>query len=173
MKNIVCLFVCLFAGSANANLLTNGDFSTGDISGWTLSGGEYSTVEAGVFREFDNSGWAILSQDIFTNSGVMYDISFDTFASQISGNDFAWAIDGGVLNYITTTTSWVTNTGTFTGTGGNTNVAFYMATDPGTGTWRLDNISVTAGESVPEPNALALLGLGLAGIAFSRKKKTT
>lgn len=171
MKKLFCLLLCLLAGSASANLITNGDFSTGDISGWTLSGGEYSAVEGGVFREYDNSGWAILSQDIFTTSGTLYNISFDTFATQIAGNDFAWAIDGGALNFIAATTSWITNIGAFTSTGGTTNVAFYMATDPGTGTWRLDNVSVTASASVPEPGMLALLGLGLVGIGLSRKNK--
>ena len=29
---------CLFVGTANANLLTNGSFETGDLSGWTISG---------------------------------------------------------------------------------------------------------------------------------------
>lgn len=168
-KIITYLFACLFAGFANANLITNGDFSTGDISGWTLTGGQYSQVQGGIFREYDNSGWAVLSQDIATDSGQAYDISFDTFASYISGNDFAWAIDG-VLNSIATTTEWVTNIGSFSAAGTSTNVAFYMATDPGTGTWRLDNISVTVA-SVAEPNTLILLALGLLMLGYSRKRK--
>jgi len=172
MKKLLCLIVCFFTASVNANLVTNGDFSTGDISGWSLSGGEFSEVETGFFREFDNSGWAILHQDIITASGQSYDISFDTYADVITGNEFAWAIDG-VLHYIDTTTSWVTNLGSFIGAGGTTNIAFYMATDPGTGTWRLDNISVTTAASVTEPRTFVLLGLGLAGLGFSRRQKST
>lgn len=168
-KIMTCLFACLFAGFANASLITNGNFSTGDISGWNLTGGEWSQVEGGVFREYDNSGWAVLSQNIVTDSGQAYNISFDTFASYIRGNDFAWAIDG-VLNSIAATTQWVTNTGSFSATGTGTNVALYMATDPGTGTWRLDNISVTAA-SVAEPSALILLALGLLMLGYSRKRK--
>ena len=169
VKIIVCLFICLFAGSANANLITNGDFSTGDLSGWTVTGGDVTSASEFLFRAYDNSGWGILSQDIVTTSGLLYDISFDTFASQIVGNDFAWVIDGGALNSITTTTSWVTNTGTFTATSGITNVAFYSATDSGTGTWRMDNVSVDT-SAVPEPSAIALMGLGLLGFVATRRK---
>lgn len=166
-KIFAYLFAFLFTGFANASLITNGDFATGDISGWNLTGGEWSQVESGVFREYDNSGWAVLSQDITTNTGQAYDLSFDTFASFIQGNDFAWTVDG-VLNSIATTTEWVTNTGSFSATDTTTNVAFYMATDPGTGTWRLDNVSVTA---VAEPSALILLAFGLLMLAYSRKRK--
>lgn len=35
MKKIVYLFVCLFVSSANATLINNGSFETGDFTGWT------------------------------------------------------------------------------------------------------------------------------------------
>lgn len=37
--------------------------------------------------------------------------------------------------------------------------------------WSIDNLQFDNATSVPEPATLALLGLGLAGIGFSRKKK--
>lgn len=170
MNKFIFLMTCLLSMSANANLISNGDFSTGDITGWDLSGGEYSQVQDGFFREYDNSGWAILSQDIVTVAGEDYAISFDTKASVVAGNDFAWAIDG-VLTGITTTTDWASSFGSFIGTGVTTNIAFYIATTSGSGTWFLDNISVTGPSvSVPAPASIALLGLGLAGFGFSRRK---
>ncbi len=41
----------------------------------------------------------------------------------------------------------------------------------GSGPFSLDNIVVNGSFSVPEPASIALLGLGLVGIGFSRKKK--
>ncbi|RQW89022.1 MAG: PEP-CTERM sorting domain-containing protein [Geobacter sp.] len=173
MKKLFVIFLVLFSvGTANANLINNGDFSTLDITGWTLTGGEYSQAGEGFFREFDNSGWAVLSQNIVTTAGMQYDLSFDTYADYVTGNEFAWSIDGGALNYITSTTSWITNYGTFSVASDITNVAFYMATDPGTGTWRVDNISVTASDPapVPEPTTFLLLGAGLVGMMVYRRK---
>ncbi|SIS45655.1 PEP-CTERM sorting domain-containing protein [Neptunomonas antarctica] len=171
MKRIICLLVCLLAGPANANLITNGDFTSGNTAGWTLTGGDYTDASSGYFTAYDNSGWGIISQDISTNAAYNYDLSFDTYAGQISGNQFAWAVDG-VMTTIATTTSWVTNTAMFAGTGAVTNVAFYYATGGGSGVWNMDNVSVTQGAAaVPEPASLALFGLSLAGLLWSRRKK--
>lgn len=39
---------CMLAGTANANLITNGSFETGNLSGWTIGGSQIAYVPAVV-----------------------------------------------------------------------------------------------------------------------------
>ena len=92
LLSIGVLFASLgLAHSANANLLTNPGFETGDLTGWTLTSvGDGVACAGGAGFEGASEGScalqlnggnrapdAILEQAFATVSGVTYDLSFD------------------------------------------------------------------------------------------------
>lgn len=86
--------VGLLAGSATANLIENGDFETGDLTGWTTAVGDVDVVSAGPFASAQgmDGNYALLGWNITdgkTRLGQEFDI---TGADQITVS-FDWAID--------------------------------------------------------------------------------
>ena len=246
MKKITKLLsaVCclLSAGMANASLITNGDFETGDFTGWTVGSTQSSPFQARVF----SSGYtAIARNDANTaNAWAIRNSSANYFsgnpATPISGHSafngfdgspgslyleqdflfsggassaelsFDWAVQSSCcvnrdlrnfsVNLLDSTDSLVSTIFDYTQPAGNQtawniqNESFdlsgifsplsagmytleFLIEIPqnytGAAQFAIDNISLDVESvSVPEPGLLALLGLGLAGIGFSRKKKS-
>ena len=214
MRKIVCLFVCLFVGSANAALIehiANGGFESGDLSGWNVvntgsgswqindgtfvpSGGSAHAPISGSFdavTEQGGAGFHNLFQDIllpgaFSSAILSWDDRIINAASAFSDPNQEWRVliedlAGNLISEV-----FSTNPGDTNQVGPNSrlfdltailqplvgqsvrvsfeeqdNLFFFNAS--------LDNVSFTT--TVPEPASLALLGLGLAGIGFVRKKK--
>jgi len=164
--------------NADANLITNGDFATGDITGWTavgdftfpatsvITGGtppQQSFLKAGPF-----SG-AELSQTFSTLAGQQYLISFDLQAESgtetgTSTTAFFSANFDGVGNIFSTTAktfNWMTFAFTETASSTSSTLSFDYINVPSF--YDLTNVSVTA---VPEPEIYAMMGVGLLLMAF-------
>jgi len=178
---------CLVAGAmllstasqAQINLLINGDFETGDFTGWTefgdpsFSGVDGSNPESGAFAAFfgpvgDTGG---ISQTITTVPGVGYHITFWLESEgDVNGNpapnffEFDW---GGVPELILTdapANPYTLYTFVLPATSTSTTLTFTFRNDPAF--WDFDTASV-----IPEPGSLALVALGGALVAFVRRRR--
>lgn len=178
-KIVMAALTALVMGSAHAVPVVNGGFEDG-LTGWTCvaDGGACSTGTQGepaiegvsYFWGFDNARPAgVLEQILATATGGLYEISF-VFNTNGPVPPNALSISVGDLgaSLALVPGSWTTYTGTFTALSDSTALDFLFATEGGTGTVWIDNVVVSA---VPEPSVLALLGLGLAGFAASRRRK--
>ncbi len=181
------------AGSADAaNLLMNGSFETGDLSGWTVvgpnshslntmrgrsDGGSIFAEDGTYFLGDGTVGQATTySQTFADTAGATYGFSFWYYASAYSADNPAtnlFASVNGVKLFEPAATddlAWYLATGTFTGTGSDT-FAFGSRNDPAGNFF--DNFAVaevTGG--VPEPGVwgLMILGFGLSGAALRRRR---
>lgn len=194
MKKIVFLICCLFFGAANSTVITfdetTGVFSSGygglDWIGFNrVHAPTYHVQDTGYVRgnisaEYTayTSGSSSSPSTVSVGSGT-----FDFIGMYITAawqNDLAVYIEG----YLTGSTLFsqvftINDDGPiFT----NSNfigidtlriytVAGVDAGTPGSGKYvAIDNFTINESISVPEPASIALLGLGLVGIGFTRKK---
>jgi len=116
----------------------------------------------------------VLSQTVATTAGVDYQVSFwlandnprggltEEFHAMWNGNALL-NLGPGLLNSF----AYGLNTFTVTGTGNDT-LSFVARHDPSQ--WFLDDVNVAV-SAVPEPTSLALVGLALAGLMVSTRRK--
>lgn len=164
-----------------------GNFGAVNLLAATTSpdGGNFLAVDA----DFLNKGPLVTTLNGLT-VGETYTLSFyQAVAKQsVAGNTGAvwsdWQVSVGSTVIGTSTqqtastsngffSGWLLQTMTFQATAASETLSFLAQGGP-TGLppfVLLDGVSVTAASAVPEPTMLALVGLGLAGIGLSRRKR--
>jgi len=185
---VAALVAVLLVGAPTAfatNLLTNGSFETGDLTGWTESG-DGVVLANGPFSYYSGAqdgswylgmgpvgGDATLSQTISDTAGTHYTFSFWFASVGDSPSDFSAFWNSTQLLSLTnpnTGVNWTEFSYDVVGTGSDT-IQFSFRDDPA---WMaLDNVFVGNGPppTTPEPSSLLLLGSGLLTVGGVIRRK--
>ena len=177
------------APAAAQNLVANGGFETGDLTGWLSTpdtpgltfgvDSDPNNVHSGTYGAFTGAGrpLATLSQTLAVAPGARYTFSF------YLDNFFGRGDDGTAPSAFTARWNGETLLGLVdTDHFGFTRFSYTVVADAATAEiefgarhvpqyWGLDDVSVVRAGVVPEPGTWALLATGLAGVAGVTRRR--
>jgi hypothetical protein len=165
--------VALIAGVAQADLIVNGGFETGDLTAWNAGGNlgftavTSNNIHTGNFSfqmgPIGSTGF--IEQTLPLVAGNVATLDF-WLAADAGGEVFSATLDGQTLLSGDSGNGFGYTEFTYNVTIGNNNPVLHFEFEHSPAYWYLDDVSVNV---VPAPGSLALLGLG--GLFAGRRRR--
>ena len=188
------LILLLAAASSQANLVNNGGFESG-LSGWTTSGltcsgtgGSFNAATGCYGMDSDPGAYSgnsalylgtaagngVVSQSIATAALDTYNVSFwlgnGAYNGQSAPNDLLVAFGGQTLLHLINAPAQAYTFYSYDVISNSATALLSFTNLQAPSFWVIDNVTVN---QVPEPTTLALMGVALAGLCATRRRKAT